>query len=73
MAERTVYIGPLRLDASVAKRLDAEARKNERDMLQHARWLIRQALALDTMPSQLPEPLPEPIPTPELSEPATNQ
>lgn len=41
---RTKYLGPMYLDADVYARLEQEGRSQERDPLQHARWLLRQAL-----------------------------
>ena len=43
---RTIkYIGPLSLPTDLYQRLDQQARASERDTLQQARWLLRQALA----------------------------
>ena len=41
---RTKYLGPMYLDADVYARLAQQGRAHERDPLQHARWLLKQAL-----------------------------
>lgn len=41
---RSRYVGPLRLPAELYRRLEQMALAEERDTLQQARWLLRQAL-----------------------------
>lgn len=41
---RTKYVGPVRLPADLYERLERQALAEERDPLQQARWLLRQAL-----------------------------
>ena len=41
---RTKYVGLIRLPADLYERLEERALAEERDPLQQARWLLRQAL-----------------------------
>jgi len=41
---RTRYLGPLHLPADTYKRLEEAGHAEERDALQQARWIIKQAM-----------------------------
>ncbi len=41
---------PIFIDRDLYRRLEQQATANERDVLQEARWLLRQSLAADQAP-----------------------
>ncbi len=49
---KTKYVGPLMLPIELHQRLEQLANAQERDTLQQARWLLRQALTADQAPQQ---------------------
>ena len=51
---RTKYVGPVHLPADLYQRLERRALVEERDPLQQARWLLRQALGDERPPERLP-------------------
>lgn len=57
MAVKNKFVGPLYLGADEYRRLEAAGLSQERDPLQHARWLIKQALQHPTTtgPERSPE------------------
>jgi predicted transcriptional regulator len=42
---RTRFVGPIHLPSDLYKRLEQLAYANERDCLQQARWMLKQALS----------------------------
>ena len=45
---RTKILPPIVLPTDIYIRLERQARANERDALQHARWLLKEALKRET-------------------------
>jgi hypothetical protein len=45
---RTKILPPIVLSADIYTRLERQARANERDALQQARWLLKEVLRRDT-------------------------
>lgn len=55
---RSKYVGPVHLPADVYRLLEQTARQSERNPLQQARWILRQAL---TTPEPVAGRAPEPV------------